>query len=200
MNKSKRSFRKSKQSFRKSKRSFREPKQSFRESKLYSRFKPHPRFKRFFRRYRPRKSKFKRFFRRRMSPILPGDRIHYSNLILICRFISEQGKILKRRKNRLTLRQQRKITIAIKQARILALIPFLNDRKVFATIRASEPPDPKKRKNRHKFTHNPKKGPFFPTKKKGPQPPTKKKGPQSPTPQPPTSSNRNLRSDGRKDL
>ncbi|KAL8266337.1 hypothetical protein R6Q59_003681 [Mikania micrantha] len=37
---------------------------------------------------------------------------------LISRFISEQGKILSRRVNRLTLKQQRLITIAIKQARI----------------------------------------------------------------------------------
>jgi small subunit ribosomal protein S18 len=48
---------------------------------------------------------------------------------LISRFISEQGKILSRRVNRLTLKQQRLITIAIKQARILSLLPFLNNEK-----------------------------------------------------------------------
>ncbi|KAM4072942.1 hypothetical protein ACB094_11G177700 [Castanea mollissima] len=46
---------------------------------------------------------------------------------LISRFISEQGKILSRRVNRLNLKQQRLITIAIKQARILSLLPFLNN-------------------------------------------------------------------------
>ncbi|WKA03308.1 hypothetical protein VitviT2T_021425 [Vitis vinifera] len=46
---------------------------------------------------------------------------------LISRFISEQGKILSRRVNRLTLKQQRLITIAIKQARILSSLPFLNN-------------------------------------------------------------------------
>nr|AKZ24386.1 ribosomal protein S18 [Silene antirrhina] len=75
--------------------------------------------------------KSKRSFRRRLPPIQPGDRIDYRNMSLISRFISEQGKILSRRVNRLTLKQQRLITIAIKQARILSLLPFLNNQKQF---------------------------------------------------------------------
>uniref|UniRef100_UPI0030DDDF6F ribosomal protein S18 n=1 Tax=Herniaria glabra TaxID=115624 RepID=UPI0030DDDF6F len=75
--------------------------------------------------------KSKRSFRRRLPPIQPGDRIDYRNMSLISRFISEQGKILSRRINRLTLKQQRLITIAIKQARILSLLPFLNNEKQF---------------------------------------------------------------------
>ena len=50
---------------------------------------------------------------------------------LISRFISEQGKILSRRVNKLTLKQQRLITVAIKQARILSSLPFLNNEKQF---------------------------------------------------------------------
>lgn len=73
--------------------------------------------------------KSKRFFRRRLPPIQSGDRIDYKNMSLISRFISEQGKILSRRVNRLTLKQQRLITIAIKQARILSLLPFINNEK-----------------------------------------------------------------------
>nr|YP_009771519.1 ribosomal protein S18 [Poecilanthe parviflora]QIT02304.1 ribosomal protein S18 [Poecilanthe parviflora]QVX30348.1 ribosomal protein S18 [Poecilanthe parviflora] len=73
----------------------------------------------------------KRFFRRRLPPIQSGDRINYKNMSLISRFISEQGKILSRRANRLTLKQQRLITIAIKQARILSSLPFLNNEKRF---------------------------------------------------------------------
>nr|UDZ61332.1 ribosomal protein S18 [Helanthium tenellum]UDZ61333.1 ribosomal protein S18 [Helanthium bolivianum] len=69
-------------------------------------------------------NKFKRSFRRRLPPIGPGDRIDYRNMSLITRFISQYGKILSRRVNKLTLRQQRLITIAIKQARILSLLPF----------------------------------------------------------------------------
>nr|AER52925.1 ribosomal protein S18 [Asclepias macrotis]AER53083.1 ribosomal protein S18 [Asclepias masonii]AER53165.1 ribosomal protein S18 [Asclepias subaphylla]AKZ24395.1 ribosomal protein S18 [Asclepias verticillata]AWH02606.1 ribosomal protein S18 [Asclepias curtissii]AWH03080.1 ribosomal protein S18 [Asclepias jaliscana]AWH03317.1 ribosomal protein S18 [Asclepias linaria]AWH03552.1 ribosomal protein S18 [Asclepias nummularia]AWH03858.1 ribosomal protein S18 [Asclepias aff. puberula ShS-2018]AWH len=74
--------------------------------------------------------KSKRSFRRRLPPIQSGDRIDYRNISLISRFISEQGKILSRRVNRLTLKQQRLITIAIKQARILSLLPFRNNKKV----------------------------------------------------------------------
>nr|YP_010759284.1 ribosomal protein S18 [Saxifraga kwangsiensis]WEY04485.1 ribosomal protein S18 [Saxifraga kwangsiensis] len=75
--------------------------------------------------------KSKRSSRRRLPPIGARDRIDYRNMSLISRFISEQGKILSRRVNRLTLKQQRLITIAIKQARILSLLPFLNNEKQF---------------------------------------------------------------------
>nr|YP_010369515.1 ribosomal protein S18 [Magnolia cylindrica]UOU92811.1 ribosomal protein S18 [Magnolia cylindrica] len=75
--------------------------------------------------------KSKRSFRRRLPPIGSGDRIDYRNMSLISQFISEQGKILSRRVNRLTLKQQRLITIAIKQARILSSLPFLNNEKQF---------------------------------------------------------------------
>nr|YP_010379845.1 ribosomal protein S18 [Astragalus pectinatus]UCS40985.1 ribosomal protein S18 [Astragalus pectinatus] len=70
--------------------------------------------------------KSKQSFRRSLSPIQSGDRIDYKNMSLLSRFISQQGKILSRRVNRLTLKQQRLITIAIKQARILSLLPFVN--------------------------------------------------------------------------
>nr|YP_010513835.1 ribosomal protein S18 [Dahlstedtia pinnata]UXL85406.1 ribosomal protein S18 [Dahlstedtia pinnata] len=75
--------------------------------------------------------KSKRSFRKRLPPIGSGDKIDYKNMGLISRFISEQGKILSRRVNRLTLKQQRLITIAIKQARILSSLPFLNNEKQF---------------------------------------------------------------------
>lgn len=95
--------------------------------------------------------KSKRSFRRRLPPIQAGDQINYRNMSLISRFISEQGKILSRRVNRLTLKQQRLITLAIKQARILALLPFLNNEKQFerrestARTRRFRPP---KKKNK----------------------------------------------------
>nr|YP_009108251.1 ribosomal protein S18 [Cistanche phelypaea]CDH98439.1 ribosomal protein S18 [Cistanche phelypaea] len=75
--------------------------------------------------------KSKRPFRRRLPPIQSGDQIDYRNISLISRFISKQGKILSRRVNKLTLKQQRLINIAIKQARILSLLPFLNNEKQF---------------------------------------------------------------------
>ena len=49
--------------------------------------------------------KSKQPFRRR-SRIGPGDRIDYRNMSLINQFISEQGKILSKRVDRLTLKQQ----------------------------------------------------------------------------------------------
>ncbi|KAM7528182.1 hypothetical protein LguiB_031592 [Lonicera macranthoides] len=60
--------------------------------------------------------KSKRPFRRRLPPIQLGDQIEYRNMSLISRFISGQGKILARWVKRLTLKQQRLITLAIKQA------------------------------------------------------------------------------------
>nr|YP_010717692.1 ribosomal protein S18 [Orobanche pycnostachya]WDQ41949.1 ribosomal protein S18 [Orobanche pycnostachya] len=56
---------------------------------------------------------------------------------LISRFISQHGKILSRRMNRLTLKQQRLITIAIKQARILSLLPFINNDKKFERTKST---------------------------------------------------------------
>ncbi|KAF1864743.1 hypothetical protein Lal_00039912 [Lupinus albus] len=58
--------------------------------------------------------KSKRF----LPPVGSGDGIDYKKMSLISRFISEHRKILSRRVNRLTLKQQQLITIAIKYARI----------------------------------------------------------------------------------
>ena len=70
-------------------------------------------------------------FRRRLPPIGLGDQIDYRNMSLISQFISEQGKILSRWVNRLNLKQQRLITIATNQTRILSLLSFLNNEKQF---------------------------------------------------------------------
>nr|YP_010348740.1 ribosomal protein S18 [Vigna umbellata]UNS17035.1 ribosomal protein S18 [Vigna umbellata]UPW99329.1 ribosomal protein S18 [Vigna umbellata] len=93
--------------------------------------------------------KSKRSFRRRLPPIQSGDRIDYKNMGLICRFISEQGKILSRRVNRLTLKQQRLITIAIKQARILSSLPFLNNEKQFEKSESTAKMNTLRKKNRN---------------------------------------------------
>jgi len=71
--------------------------------------------------------KSKQSFHRSLSPIQSGDQIDYKNTSLLYRLISQQqGKILSRRVNKSTLKQQQLITIAIKQARILSLLPFVN--------------------------------------------------------------------------
>nr|AZZ70843.1 ribosomal protein S18 [Zantedeschia aethiopica] len=77
------------------------------------------------------KYKPKRSFHRRWPRIRSGDQIDYRNMSLINQFISEQGKILPRRVNRLTLKQQRLMTLAIKQARILSSLPFTNSESHF---------------------------------------------------------------------
>lgn len=50
--------------------------------------------------------------------------IDYKNPDMLMSFISERGKILPRRLTGTCARHQRTLTIAIKRARILALLPF----------------------------------------------------------------------------
>jgi len=66
------------------------------------------------------------FFKKRLSPIKPGDPIDYKDVDLLKKFITERGKILPRRLTGLTARQQRDLTNAVKRARIVALLPFVN--------------------------------------------------------------------------
>lgn len=66
------------------------------------------------------------YYRRRISPIKPSDPIDYKDVDLLKKFITERGKILPRRITGLTAKQQRDLTTAIKRARILALLPFIN--------------------------------------------------------------------------
>nr|YP_009427497.1 ribosomal protein S18 [Stegnogramma sagittifolia]ASU96199.1 ribosomal protein S18 [Stegnogramma sagittifolia] len=72
-------------------------------------------------------NKFKRSLRRRSPSIRSDETIDYKNTSLLRRFVSEQGRILSRRMSRLTSKQQRSVAIAIKRARILALLPFSNN-------------------------------------------------------------------------
>lgn len=66
------------------------------------------------------------YFRRRLSPIKPEEPIDYKDIELLRKFITERGKILPRRITGLTAKQQRDLTLAIKRARIVALLPFIN--------------------------------------------------------------------------
>lgn len=52
--------------------------------------------------------------------------IDYKNVVLLRKFISSEGKILSRRVSGLTAKQQRYISKAIKNARMMALLPFIN--------------------------------------------------------------------------
>ena len=66
------------------------------------------------------------FFKKRLSPIKPGDPIDYKDVDLLKKFITERGKILPRRLTGLPAKQQRDLTNAVKRARIVALLPFVN--------------------------------------------------------------------------
>ena len=75
---------------------------------------------------RPLKSMSSSFFKKRLSPIKPGDPIDYKDVDLLKKFITDRGKILPRRLTGLTAKQQRDLTTAVKRARIVALLPFVN--------------------------------------------------------------------------
>ncbi|MBF2099413.1 MAG: 30S ribosomal protein S18 [Gloeomargaritaceae cyanobacterium C42_A2020_066] len=66
------------------------------------------------------------FYRRRSSPVKDEEVIDYKDLDLLKRFITEQGKVLPRRVTGLTAKQQRRLTVAVKRARIMALLPFVS--------------------------------------------------------------------------
>lgn len=52
--------------------------------------------------------------------------IDYKNVVLLRKFISAEGRILPRRLTGLNAKQQRYITKAIKNARMVGLLPFIN--------------------------------------------------------------------------
>jgi small subunit ribosomal protein S18 len=66
------------------------------------------------------------YFRKRLSPIKPGEPIDYKDVELLRKFVTERGKILPRRITGLTSKQQRDLTLSIKRARQIALMPFVN--------------------------------------------------------------------------
>jgi small subunit ribosomal protein S18 len=65
-------------------------------------------------------------YRRKLSPLKTTDSIDYKDVELLSKFLTEQGKILPRRVTGLTTKQQTNLTKAVKKARILALLPFVN--------------------------------------------------------------------------
>ncbi len=66
------------------------------------------------------------YYRRRVSPLKPEEPIDYKDVDLLRKFITERGKILPRRITGLTAKQQRNLTVSIKRARIMALLPFIS--------------------------------------------------------------------------
>lgn len=69
------------------------------------------------------------FFKRRKTCPLTGPNapeIDYKDLRLLGRFISERGKILPSRITAVSTSKQRKLAVAIKRARNLALLPYVS--------------------------------------------------------------------------
>lgn len=66
------------------------------------------------------------YYRKRLSPLSPSEVIDYKDIDMLSKFITERGKLLPRRITGLTAKQQKALTTAVKRARILALLPFMN--------------------------------------------------------------------------
>lgn len=60
---------------------------------------------------------------------LVKETIDYKNIALLTRFVSPQGKILSKRVNGLTAKQQRNVAKAVKNARLLGFLPFVKKSK-----------------------------------------------------------------------
>lgn len=79
----------------------------------------------------------------KLSPLNLDETIDYKNIDLLHSFLSRQGKIKPRRSTKLTLKQQRQLARAVKQARILNLLPFVVNNIVKAKY--------KKKQNKKKY-------------------------------------------------
>ena len=68
----------------------------------------------------------RRFGRRKVDPFLVDKtlKIDYKDPNLLRRFLTERGKIVPRRISGLTAKNQRTLSLAIKMARNIALLPF----------------------------------------------------------------------------
>ena len=71
------------------------------------------------------------FFRRRKSCPFSGKnapKIDYKDIRLLQGFMSERGKIVPSRITAVSAKKQRELTQAIKRARFLALLPYIDKR------------------------------------------------------------------------
>jgi len=73
------------------------------------------------RRYFPQKRKFCRFCQRNVKEI------DYKNVDILKKYVPERGKISPRRITGTCAFHQRKLSTAIKRARLLALLPYVED-------------------------------------------------------------------------
>jgi small subunit ribosomal protein S18 len=64
---------------------------------------------------------------RRIGSDVRVDEISYKNTVLLTRFLDRRGRVLSRRKTRVSAKVQRRVVRAIKRARHLALLPYTAD-------------------------------------------------------------------------
>lgn len=62
----------------------------------------------------------------RPSLLSSNQKIDYKDIDLLSLFLTEQGKILPQRLTGVSVQQQRKLSKAIKRARMLSLLPFIS--------------------------------------------------------------------------
>ena len=53
------------------------------------------------------------------------NQINYKNIFVLSKYISTEGKILSKRLNKLSAKKQRKISKAMKNARMAGFLPFI---------------------------------------------------------------------------
>lgn len=71
----------------------------------------------------------RQFFRRKKTCPFSGPRalkIDYKDVRLLQKFLTERGKIIPSRISAVSLKKQRELAVAIKRARFLALLPYIN--------------------------------------------------------------------------
>jgi small subunit ribosomal protein S18 len=68
--------------------------------------------------------------KQKFSTIGLSQKIDYKDIDLLKLFITEQGKILPRRVTGVTVQQQRKLSKAIKRARVLSLFSFISSSSI----------------------------------------------------------------------
>ncbi|MCA8951638.1 MAG: 30S ribosomal protein S18 [Planctomycetes bacterium] len=72
----------------------------------------------------PRRSKFGRFGARRRE-VEPEEPLEYKNIGYLSKFVSPNGRILSRKRTGFSGQNQRKLAAAIKNARMIGLMPFV---------------------------------------------------------------------------
>ena len=72
----------------------------------------------------PRRSRFGRFSSKRRE-VEPEEPLDYKNVAYLAKFVSPNGRILSRKRTGFSGQNQRKLANAIKNARIIGLMPFI---------------------------------------------------------------------------